>query len=67
VAGFALGKAVDTNTERLSHFALVGMATGLITGTWLTRFMDEPKLTIQPGVTPSLSGDGATASLGFEF
>jgi hypothetical protein len=24
-------------------------------------------LTIQPGVTPSLSGDGATASLGFEF
>ena len=67
VAGFALGKAVDTNTERLSHFALVGMATGLITGTWLTRFIDEPKLSIQPGVTPSLSGDGATASLGFSF
>jgi tetratricopeptide (TPR) repeat protein len=67
VAGFALGEAVDTNNERLSHFALVGMATGLIAGTWLTRFMDEPKLTIQPGVTPTLSGDGATASLGFEF
>ena len=67
VAGFALGQAFDTNNERLSHFALVGMATGLIAGTWITRLLDEPKVIIQPGVAPTASGDGATASLGFEF
>ena len=67
VAGFALGKAVDTNPERLSHFALVGMATGLIAGTWITRLLDEPKLILQPGVAPTAGGDGATASLAFSF
>jgi tetratricopeptide (TPR) repeat protein len=67
VAGFALGQAFDSETERLSHFALVGMATGLIAGTWLTRNLDEPKVGIQPGVSPTASGDGATASLTWQF
>jgi hypothetical protein len=66
VAGFALGQAFDSADERLSHFALVGMATGLITGTWLTRSLDDPKLGIQPGVAPVMGG-GATATLGFQF
>jgi hypothetical protein len=66
VAGFALGQAFDSNDERLSHFALVGMATGLITGTWLTRALDEPKLGIQPGVAPNLGG-GASLTLGMQF
>ncbi len=67
VAGFALGQAFDTNTERLSHFALVGMATGLIAGTFITRLLDEPKIILQPGVAPTAGGDGATASLAFPF
>ncbi len=67
VAGFALGQAFDTNTERLSHFALVGMATGLIAGTWITRLLDDPKISIQPGLAPTAGGDGATASLAFPF
>jgi hypothetical protein len=67
VAGFALGEAFDTNPERLSHFALVGMATGLIAGTWITRLLDEPKIILQPGVAPTAGGDGATASLTFPF
>ncbi|HWM84822.1 MAG TPA: PEGA domain-containing protein [Kofleriaceae bacterium] len=67
IAGFALGQAFDTNNERLSHFALVGMATGLIAGTWITRNFDEPRVRIQPGVAPTLSGDGATVTLGLHF
>ncbi|HKE16676.1 MAG TPA: hypothetical protein VKB80_17505 [Kofleriaceae bacterium] len=67
VAGFALGTVFDTNEERLSHFALVGLATGLIAGTWLTRRLDAPKIQIQPGLTPTASGDGATAGIAFQF
>jgi hypothetical protein len=67
VAGFALGQAFDSPTERLSHFSLVGLATGLIAGTWITRSLDEPKMPIQPGVSPTLSGDGATATLTMRF
>jgi hypothetical protein len=63
VAGFALGQAFDSPDERLAHFALVGMATGLITGTWLTRATDEPKIAIRPGVTTNLTGDGAIFAL----
>jgi hypothetical protein len=67
VGGFALGRAIDTNTERRAHFALVGMATGLIAGTWLTRNLDAPKVNIQPGVSPSAAGDGAVATLAMPF
>jgi PEGA domain len=67
VGGFALGQAIDTNNERRAHFALVGMATGLIAGTWLTRNLDAPKVNIQPGVSPSASGEGAVATLAMPF
>jgi len=67
VGGFALGQAFDSESERLSHFSLIGMATGLIVGTWLTRSLDEPNVKIQPGVSPAPNGDGATATLGLRF
>jgi hypothetical protein len=63
VGGFALGQAFDSADERLAHFALVGMATGLITGTWLTRNTDEPKTTLRPVVTTTPSGDGIAFTL----
>ena len=63
VGGFALGQAFDSPDERLAHFALVGMATGLITGTWLTRNTDEPKTALRPAVATTPSGDGIAFTL----
>jgi hypothetical protein len=63
VGGFALGQAFDSSDERLAHFALVGMATGLISGTWLTRNTDEPKTTLRPAVATTPSGDGIAFTL----
>lgn len=34
----------DSFSERTPHFALLGMTLGLITGAYLTRNMDEPKV-----------------------
>lgn len=43
IAGVALAQAAQTtDTERVDHFALGGMAVGLIAGTWFTRFVDDP-------------------------
>jgi hypothetical protein len=67
VAGFALGEAFDSSSERLSHFTLVGLATGLIAGTYLTRNKDEPRTSVRPAVTSTTSGDGIAVSLGAEF
>ena len=63
VGGFALGQAFDSADERLAHFALVGMATGLISGTWLTRDTDEPKTALRPAVATTPSGDGIAFTL----
>lgn len=66
VGGFALGQAFDSPDERLAHFALVGMATGLITGTWLTRNTDEPKTVFRPTVATTGTG-GALFGLAGEL
>jgi hypothetical protein len=66
VGGFALGQAFNSPDERLAHFALVGMATGLITGTWLTRNSDEPKTTLRPTVATTGTG-GAVFGLAGEL
>ena len=42
VGGFAAGQAVDADRERLSHMSLIGMGTGLIAGTLLSRKVDQP-------------------------
>jgi hypothetical protein len=67
VAGFALGEAFDSSSERLSHFTLVGLASGLIAGTYLTRNKDEPTTALRPAVTSTTSGDGLAFSLGANF
>jgi hypothetical protein len=45
IAALSLTSVVseDVVQERTSHFGLLGMTIGLITGTYLTRNMDEPK------------------------
>lgn len=45
LVGGAVADVADQDegiSERVPHFALVGMTVGLITGTYLTRNMDEP-------------------------
>lgn len=41
IAGFALATGLEARDERTAHVALVGIGTGLIVGTYLTRFVDE--------------------------
>jgi hypothetical protein len=55
IAGVALVDVVEpgTRSERLPHFALAGMAVGLITGTYLTRNMDEPSAQPLRTITPT--------------
>ena len=45
IVGVSLVDVIEpgSRSERLPHFALIGMAAGLITGTYLTRHMDDPK------------------------
>jgi hypothetical protein len=65
VVGFAVGAGVDTANERLAHTSLVGMATGLIAGTYLTRNYDAPKTTLRPTVATTADHGwitGVTAS-----
>jgi hypothetical protein len=71
IAGVALIGVVDQedDTERQPHFALGGMAVGLITGAYLTRNMDEPKATrtLKPSLQQTKDAAGASAfTLGFE-
>jgi hypothetical protein len=67
LGGAAIGVAVqsgleataDTGEERTAHYALAGMTIGLITGGFLTRNVDVPKLRVQPaaGSAKSAAGD----------
>lgn len=52
IAGFAAAQALDANDEQIANVALVGITTGLIAGTYLTRFMDEPD-SANPVLTPA--------------
>ena len=55
VAGVATANIITAgdDSERVPHFALLGMTVGLITGSYLTRNMDEPKSST--GLRPNLS------------
>ena len=64
VAGFAVGQAFDASSERLSHFTIVGLATGLIAGTFLTRSTGGRSTALRPGIGSTLSGDGLAFTLG---
>jgi|GEM_PF-1282439 len=71
IAGVALVDVIEpgTRSERLPHFALAGMTVGLITGTYLTRNMDEPTTVPIRTLKPQLSGvrditGRATATIG---
>ena len=69
IAGVALVGVIepDSQSERQPHFALGGMALGLITGAYLTRNIDEPKTTqtLQPSVVPTKDAAGSsTLTLG---
>ncbi len=56
VAGVALVDVVQPGdrSERLPHFALIGMTGGLITGAYLTRNMDEPKAAPMRNLQPAV-------------
>jgi hypothetical protein len=65
VAGVALVDVVEPGgrSERLPHFALLGMTAGLITGAYLTRNMDEPASiplkSMEPSVGTASNIDGS--------
>lgn len=52
ISGFAAAQALDATDEQIANVALVGITTGLLAGTYLTRFLDEPDVT-NPLVTPA--------------
>ncbi len=56
VAGVALVNVIEPGSEgeRLPHFALIGMTAGLISGTYLTRNMDDPKSVPMRKVEPQV-------------
>jgi hypothetical protein len=56
VAGVALVNVIEPGSEgeRLPHFALIGMTAGLISGTYLTRNMDDPKSVPMRKVQPQV-------------
>jgi hypothetical protein len=66
VVGFAVGAGIDTADERLAHTSLVGMATGLIAGTYLTRNYDAPKTGLRPTVATT-ADRGFVAGLATSF
>lgn len=65
IAGVALIGIIEPEggTERQPHFALGGMAVGLITGAYLTRNMDEPKAarTLKPSIQQTRDAAGSSA------
>lgn len=74
IAGVAVAGIIETETdagdgsERRSHFALGGMALGLIAGALLTRDRDDPKAAapLQPRVGAAQDAAGQlTTTLGF--
>lgn len=67
VVGFAVGAGADTANERLAHTSLVGMATGLIAGTYLTRNYDAPKTSLRPTVATTANHDGWIAGVTAPF
>ncbi len=56
IAGVSLVDVIEpgSRSERLPHFALLGMTAGLITGTYITRNMDEPKSAPLQKVQPEI-------------
>lgn len=63
--GVSLESAIDANRsqavpkERIAHFALGGLALGLVAGVYLTRNLDEPKAPkISPQITPMVDSGG---------
>lgn len=71
VAGVALVDVVEpgTRSERLPHFALGGLAIGLIAGAYLTRNWDEPEViplsSLQPRVSSAIDSEGrSTMTMG---
>ena len=52
ISGFAAAQALDASDEQVANVALVGITAGLIVGTYLTRYIDEPDAT-NPLVTPA--------------
>jgi hypothetical protein len=51
----------SVSTERRAHFAIGGVAVGLLVGAYLTRNMDAPKLVrVAPAVTPVKDATGKT-------
>lgn len=65
LAGGATGYALDESdsvTERIPHFALLGLTLGLITGTYLTRHIDEPPAlgAVSPSMGTIRDADGDT-------
>lgn len=64
VGGFALAQAFDAPGERIEHASLLGMATGLVAGTLLTRTLDEPDAdvgTLTPATGAVKDASGQTA------
>jgi hypothetical protein len=61
--GVSLESAIDADRttsvppERIAHFALGGMTVGLIAGVYLTRNLDEPKLTPQLTTIRDVAGN----------
>lgn len=53
ISGFAAAQALDASDEQVANVALVGITTGLIVGTWLTRFIDEPDVATPGALTPA--------------
>ena len=70
LVGAAIADVADQGegiSERIPHFALLGMTVGLITGTYLTRNMDEPPSlgSISPSVGAARDAQGdATMTMG---
>ena len=64
VAGFAVGQAFESPDERLAHFTLVGLATGLITGTFVTASVDRPS---RPALRPAIARAAAAGDGGLVF
>ncbi|HTJ42881.1 MAG TPA: tetratricopeptide repeat protein [Kofleriaceae bacterium] len=63
--GVSLESAIDANRtdavpkERIAHFALGGLAVGLVAGVYLTRNLDEPRATkLSPQITPMVDSGG---------
>ncbi len=64
ISGALLAKAVESGDERLQHFSILGLVSGLVGATFLTRGMDEvgadtkdkrtPSDTISRALTPSI-------------